>query len=166
MVALLATMELPDHPVSVVPVASIGSELNLTDLDLRVLHSRITGLPIGPAPLHRITEEVKNAIAGFPETDAVLYEVQAQFAKVPKGSSEPYRYVPGGVQPERGGDLFAAPAINHTTKAPVRVKRFGVVAAPPVVQVAKTPVKPTATPLPAPKAPHLLPTWHPLYKPA
>lgn len=155
----LAKIELSHVRAKVIPVSLAGVG-ELTDMELRLLHSHVSKTTITKAVFHRLVNEVLELLKGLPDSNVNPFEVKHQAAQIGLRDSGFYRYVKGAYKAALVTELFTPPAIDVTT--PAHVAQVVPVAAV-VVVVPQQPVKTVQQPL---QTPAVVPSWHPAYKPA
>lgn len=144
-VSLLGKIEVSHSKALVLPVDE-RAFLELTEMEIRILHSHVTGEKIAGTVFHSLLKDLLRVIALLPDSDVNAYEVAQQANSIPFLDTDFYKYVRGSTRPLKLEELFEPEPITVRTVAPV---------------------KPAQQPLKTVQAPHQnpgqLPSWHPLY---
>lgn len=151
-VSSLAKIELSHTVAKVIPIGT-NTIHDLTEMEIRLLHSHVTGQKIVAAQLYTVREELRKALEALPDSDVNMFEVKQQALKIPLHDQGFYRYVKGSYTAQKVPALFLPTPIDTSTPAHV------------------APVVPVVVPQEAPKTAAqpvqpvgVLPSWHPAYK--
>lgn len=150
----LAKIELSHTKAKIIPVTTEAVS-TLTDMELRLLHSHVTGEKITPAPLHRITKEALEVLRQLPDSNVNAFEVKQQADKIAMKDSGFYRYVRGSYTAKKVEELFLPDPVDVNSPPHVATVAPAPTAAP--REQGKTVAH-------APQLPSVLPAWHPASK--